>query len=232
MDTQPDRPSDDRTQLIAVAADGRTASVEVGSNAFAWRLPGVLLGALTVGVLHLFAAAVPAPLGGGVRGHPGARRGDAVRQLAHRHERRLHHVLRVSRADAVRGPLGRALQRAWQVIVGFIAIGLLLGLALSSKWVAAYAIGGLAILILLRSALGRIVALAGHAGHHGRAGGAAIRAMPFVDGDAPNCNWLFLVIMVGLTLALAAAMVRRPVRFTTGAVVAIVVPAVWAVLRS
>ena len=48
-----------------------------------------------------------------------------------------------------------------------------------------------------------------------------------MDGDAPNRNWLFLVIMVGLTLALAAAMVRRPVRFTTGElVVAIVVPAV------
>ncbi len=40
-------------------------------------------------------------------------------------------------------------------------IGVLLGLALASKWVAAYAIGALGILILVRSALGRVVLIAG-----------------------------------------------------------------------
>ena len=40
------------------------------------------------------------------------------------------------------------------------AIGVLLGLALASKWVGAYAIGGVVLLVLLRSALGRLVALA------------------------------------------------------------------------
>ena len=34
-------------------------------------------------------------------------------------------------------------------------MGVLLGLALASKWVAAYAIGALGILVLMRSALGR-----------------------------------------------------------------------------
>ena len=36
-------------------------------------------------------------------------------------------------------------------------VGVLLGLALASKWVAAYAIGALGILVLIRSALGRLL---------------------------------------------------------------------------
>jgi hypothetical protein len=38
-------------------------------------------------------------------------------------------------------------------------VGLLLGLALAAKWVGIYAIGGIVLLVLLRSALGRIAAL-------------------------------------------------------------------------
>ena len=51
-------------------------------------------------------------------------------------------------------------------------VGVLLGLALASKWVAAYAIGGFVLLVLLRSALGRVIALAGHARPDGGAGRA------------------------------------------------------------
>ena len=40
-------------------------------------------------------------------------------------------------------------------------IGVLLGLALASKWVAAYAIGALVLLLLVRSALGRVLAILG-----------------------------------------------------------------------
>ena len=40
-------------------------------------------------------------------------------------------------------------------------IGLLLGLALASKWVAAYSIGALGILVLTRSGLGRLILIAG-----------------------------------------------------------------------
>ena len=46
-------------------------------------------------------------------------------------------------------------------------IGLLLGLALASKWVAAYAIGALLLLILVRSALGRVLAILGLIGMTG-----------------------------------------------------------------
>ena len=38
-------------------------------------------------------------------------------------------------------------------------IGAFLGLGLASKWVALYALGGIGLLILVRSALGRLVAI-------------------------------------------------------------------------
>jgi len=225
LDTQPERPGDDRTQLIAVAADGRTASVEVGSNAFAWRLPGVVLGAATAALLYLLARVLF------------RRRAVAVfTGLLALAEGMLFANSRIAMNDvyvtffvvaALTLFLGLWLgrwQRAWQVIVGFVAIGLLLGLALASKWVAAYAIGGMALLILFRSALGRLVALAGMVGITALLGAAAIRPAAVED---PARNWLFLFTMVGLTLTLAAAMVRRPVRFTLGELaVAVAVPAV------
>ena len=225
LDTQPERPGDDRTQLIAIAADGRTASVEVGSNAFAWRLPGVVLGAATAALMYLLARILF------------RRRAVAVfTGLIALAEGMLFANSRIAMNDVyvtffvvaaltlfVGLWLGRW-QRAWQVIVGFVAIGLLLGLALAAKWVAAYAIGGMALLILLRSALGRLIALTGLLAITAVLGAAAIRP---ADVEDPARNWLFLLMMVGLTLALAAAMVRRPVRFTLGElVVAVAVPAV------
>ena len=53
-------------------------------------------------------------------------------------------------------------------------IGVLLGLALASKWVAAYAIGALILLILVRSALGRVLAILGLIGMTGVLGYIAI----------------------------------------------------------
>ncbi len=94
-------------------------------------------------------------------------------------------------------------------------IGVLLGLALASKWVAAYAIGGFLLLVMLRSGLGRIIALAGMIGLTALLGALAIRPADVPD---PHRNWPFLVIMLLLTLALAAAIVRRPLRLTRGEV--------------
>ncbi|MFN8619596.1 MAG: phospholipid carrier-dependent glycosyltransferase [Chloroflexota bacterium] len=87
-------------------------------------------------------------------------------------------------------------RRALQVIVGPIIVGLLLGLALASKWVAAYAIGGIVLLILLRSALGRLIALVAMVGLTAVLGGVAIRT----SAEAQSRNWLFPIIMIGLTL--------------------------------
>ena len=129
MDTQPDRPGDDRTQLIAVAADGRTASIDVGSNAFAWRLPGMALGALTVGVLYLLtrllfrrrSVAVFAGILALAEGMLFANSRIAMNDVY------ITFFVLCALTLFVGLWVGRW-QRAWQVIVGFIAIGLLLGL--------------------------------------------------------------------------------------------------------
>ena len=62
-------------------------------------------------------------------------------------------------------------------------IGVLLGLALASKWVAAYAIGALLLLILVRSALGRVLAILGLIGITGVLGYMAI-SVPARDAAA------------------------------------------------
>jgi hypothetical protein len=58
MDTAAAYPSDDRQQLLLFAADGSSASVGLGQNAFAWRVPGMAAGALMAGLLFLLARAL------------------------------------------------------------------------------------------------------------------------------------------------------------------------------
>ena len=67
-------------------------------------------------------------------------------------------------------------RRRWAVALAIPSIGVLLGLALASKWVGAYAIGGVVLLVLLRSALGRLLALAAMVGLTGVLGWLAIGA--------------------------------------------------------
>ncbi len=54
-DIEPMYPSDDPQRLLVFSGDGVAAEVDLGSHAFAWRLPGVLAGALTAGLLFLLA---------------------------------------------------------------------------------------------------------------------------------------------------------------------------------
>ena len=49
LDHNEDYPTGNRGQLLAFASDGETGSLDVGDYPFAWRLPGVIMGALTVG---------------------------------------------------------------------------------------------------------------------------------------------------------------------------------------
>lgn len=225
MDTQPDRPSVDRTQILALANDGRVASVDVGGNAFGYRLPGVLMGALTAVGIYLLArllfrrrsvalvAAVLALAEGMLFANPRIAMNDAY----------VAGFLVLAAALFAPVWLG-TWRRWWQVVLVVPLVGILLGLALASKWVAAYAIGGFVLLLLLRSSLGRIIALLGMIGLTATLGALAIRPAAVED---PHRNWPFLVIMILLTLALAAAMVRRPIRLTRGEVVNTVV---WLVL--
>ena len=155
-----------RGSLLPFAAGGEAVSLDVGSYTFAWRLPGVIMGALTVAVLFLLARvlfrrrSVARPRRA-VRA-PGR---DALRPEPDRDERRLHGLLHPGRLPAVR--LAVAGTRTRQALPSgsvMPAMGVLLGLALASKWVAAYAIGALGILVLIRSALGRILLIIGMIG--------------------------------------------------------------------
>ena len=135
-----------RSSSSSSTADGTAASVELGSHAFAWRLPGRhRRGA------HGRAAST---CWRGSCSAAGASRcwsacfvladGMFFVQSPDRHERRLRRPVHRRRLHALRRALDRAGGAArWRVLGRRCpSIGVLLGLALASKWVAAYAIGG------------------------------------------------------------------------------------------
>ena len=86
-------------------------------------------------------------------------------------------------------------------------VGVMLGLALASKWVAAYAIGALVLLLLVRSALGRVVTILVLIGLTGTLGYLAMAGQGF--GNIP-----FLLIMIGLTLLAVVVAVFHPIAWT------------------
>jgi hypothetical protein len=96
------------------------------------------------------------------------------------------------------------------VWIAMPVIGLLLGLALASKWVAAYAIGALVLLLLVRSALGRILAILGLIGLTSVLGYMAI----IVPEGGGYGNLTFLLIMIGLTLLAVAVNVLHPIAWS------------------
>jgi Gpi18-like mannosyltransferase/predicted membrane-bound dolichyl-phosphate-mannose-protein mannosyltransferase len=213
LDAQPRHPADDRANLLAIDADGSVATVDAGSNAFAWRFPGVLAGALMAACIYLLgrflfsrrSVAVIAALLVLADGMFFANARIAMNDA--------YVSLFIVAAFTIFAPLwlGRWRSRS-AIAVGMLAVGVLLGLALASKWVAAYAIGAVGLLILLRSALGRLIALVAMIGLTGVLGYLAIAPSP--DAVAPQLNFLFLLVMLGLTVALAVLMALRPVRLT------------------
>ena len=117
-------------------------------------------------------------------------------------------------------------KRAFWVVAP--AMGVLLGLALASKWVAAYAIGALGILVLMRSALGRILLIIGMVGITSLLSWIAL-AVPEATGGTGNLP--FVLIMIGLTLATVVISVYRPVEWSDDEVrFAVGAPAVAGIL--
>ena len=108
-------------------------------------------------------------------------------------------------------PLYLRPRRPWTAAALLVGVGLALGLALASKWVALYAIGGLVLLVLFRSGLGRIIALLGMIGLTAVLGAMAIRPRPSTTRRAIGSSWFSCCCSPGL---LAAAMVRRPLPVT------------------
>ena len=211
LDVESQYPSDDREELLVFGADGRTASIETGSHAFAWRLPGVIAGALMAACLYLLARILfQRRLVAGLVG------------LFVLLEGMLFVQSRIGMNDAYVGlfivaayALFAAVWTGWwrwrgAFWVAMPVIGLLLGLALASKWAAAYAIGALGLLLLVRSALGRVVAILGLIAISGVLGYLAI-SVPEGGGLG---NIPFLAIMIGLTLIAVVAAVFHPIAWT------------------
>jgi predicted membrane-bound dolichyl-phosphate-mannose-protein mannosyltransferase len=209
---------DDHAALLVSTAtpsgDGAVVRIDAGGNAFAWRLGGIVFGAALVGLVYLLAATMF------------SRRRIAVLAAAFVAIDGMSFVMsRISMNDIyVTTFVVAAYALFWQVWSGRWArsawwalplVGVLIGLAAATKWVGFYAMAGLIVLVLARSALGRLVLV------------GAIALAAVVGGlGAP---WPFLVIMLGLLgLALAITWVR-PIRLDPGEVLT-AIPATIAVL--
>ena len=217
------RPSVDRQQLLAFGADGSAATVELGLHAFGWRMPGVIAGSLMAGVLYLLTrilfrrrdVAVLVALFTLVDGMLFAQSRIAMNDV--------YVGLFIMAAYTVFAALWTGFWRGpWAFWVGMPVIGLLLGLGLASKWVAAYAIGALILLILVRSALGRVLAVAGMIGLTAVLGYMAI-SVP--DGEGFG-NVTFLLIMIALTLLTVVTTILHPIAWSDEELrVAVIAPA-------
>jgi len=207
VDTQPERPDEDRGELLAVAGDGSLASVDIDRNAFGWRLPGMLMGALMVALLYLLARVLFARRSVGLLAALLAIAEGMLFANSRIGMNDVYVTTFVVAAALLVAPLYLAPRRPWVSVILVLGAGLALGLALASKWVALYAIGGLLLLVLLRSVLGRAMALVGMIGLTAIFGAAAVQATPPADARS---DWTFLLLMLWLTGLLAAAIVRRP----------------------
>ncbi|MDQ3127795.1 MAG: phospholipid carrier-dependent glycosyltransferase, partial [Chloroflexota bacterium] len=214
-------PTDDRQQILVFDGAGTVATVDVGQHEFAWRLPGVIAGVLMAGVLFLLARILF------------RRRSVAILvAILCAADGMLFVQSRIGMNDAYVG-LGivaaytlfaaiwtGAWQRRGAFWLAMPLIGVFLGLALASKWVALYAIAGMGILILVRSALGRFLTVAVLIALTAVLGYLAIN----VPAGSGFGNLPFVAIMVGLTVVAVIANVLHPlawsldeIRFAVGA---------------
>ena len=218
-------PTDDRQQILAFDSVGTAASVDIGKHEFAWRLPGVLAGTLMAGFLFVLARILF------------RRRSIAIFVgILCAADGMLFVQSRIGMNDAYVGlgivaayTLFAALwtgvwRRRGAFWLAMPLIGTFLGLALASKWVALYAIGGMGVLILVRSALGRFLTIAGLIAMTAVLGYLAIN----VPQGSGLGNIPFVAIMVALTSIAVIANVLHPVawsldevRFAIGAPVAV-----------
>ena len=215
-DFNPDYPSSDRQQILVFNGEGGMASIDAGSHAFAWRLPGVIAGALMAGLLYLLTRILfRRRLVAGLVGLFVIADGMFFVQS------------RIGMNDVYVGLFIIAAYTVFAAVwtgwwkgraafwIAMPVIGVLLGLALASKWVAAYAIGALLLLVLVRSALGRVLAILGLIGITSVLGYMAISLpAPASGGDPGFGNLTFLFIMIALTLLAVVVAVVHPIAWT------------------
>jgi hypothetical protein len=214
IDATHDYPSSDREAILVASADGTIASVDVGGDPFAWRFPGVIAGALTALLLYLLARILfkrrsIAVLVGALVAIDGM---FFVQSRIAMND--VYVGLFIVAAYALFAAVWTGWWRwRWAWLVALPVVGILLGLALASKWVGLYAIAGVGILILGRSALGRILMIVGLIGGTAVLGNIALTALP-ANHPTSGPNYIFVFIMVGATLAAVLHAVLRPVAWT------------------
>ena len=196
LDSSPMLPDTDHEQFVAVAADGSMATVDVGQFAFSWRIIGVLFGALMAVCLYLLARLLFKRRSIGL-----------LVALFSMTDGMLFVQSRIAMNDTYVGGFlllayllfALLWLNVWKSRVAFWLgmpiIGVILGFALASKWVAMYAIASIGILILIRSALGRLIAILGMAAGTGVLGWMAIGEMV----TEPNTgNPAAVILLIGL----------------------------------
>ena len=192
--------ADDHERLVVATEHGTAGSlvaIDVGSNAFAWRLAGIVFGSILVGLIYLLAATL----------FP-RRRIAVLAGLFVAFDGMSYVMSRIAMNDIFAATfIVAAYLVFWQVWSGRWArsawwamplVGVLIGLAASTKWVGFYALAGIWVLFLGRSNLGRFLLV------------AAIGFLTVVAGlGAP---WPFTLVCLA-ALALAVLLVaRRPVQ--------------------
>jgi len=211
LDHNGDYPATSHGAILTFASGGESASLDVGSYQFAWRLPGVILGALTAGVLFLLGRLLFRRRTVGV-----------LVGLFVLLDGMFFVQSRIAMNDVYTGFFILAAylvfawlwmqRRSWRAFWLLLpVVGVLLGLALASKWVAAYAIGALGILVLARSALGRVLLILGLIALTCVLGWMAL-AVP--ENSGASGNLVFAMIMIGLTLAAVVVTVYHPIAWS------------------
>ena len=201
LDADAERPTQDRQQLLALSSSGTMSAVETGQHAFGWRFPGVILGALTAALLYLLARVLFRRREVGI----------AVALLV-LIDGMMFAQSRIAMNDVYTGVFIVAAYlifalvwlgswRGWSALfVAMPLIGVCLGLALAAKWVGLYAMGGIVLLILLRSAVGRVLALSGMVVLTGLLGWLAVSSPSSSSTDAVGL--LLTTVLVGLVAAI------------------------------
>ncbi len=213
LDQQPGNPGGDRQQLLNFSSAGEVAAVDVGSHAFAWRLPGVIAGSLMIALLFLLARLLFRRRSVGLILAAMALVDGMFFANSRIGMNDIYSGLFIVAAYVVFAALALGKWRGRSaLLVGLPLMGVLLGLACASKWVGFYAIGGIGLLTLLRSGLGRTLALGSMAALTGILGYYSISAAP--DVTNPQLNVTFLLMMIGLTLLLAAGVAVRSMHWT------------------
>ena len=200
-DVTPLMPNTDREQLVALSADGSVATVDIGQFAFAWRIIGVLFGVLMAACLFLLARLLFRRRSVGV-----------LVALFSVVDGMFFVQSRIAMNDTYVGGFLLLAYLLFALLwfdvwksrlafwVGMPVIGVILGLALASKWVALYAVASIGILILIRSALGRLITILGLAAGTGILGWQGIAEMSTANGTG-NLPAMAIVALVAAAVA-------------------------------